>query len=702
MLHRVHEASGGNPFFALELARAVQQAGGELGPGKEFPAPEGLRDLVRARVAELPPSVHDVLLTAAAMARPTVALAEAAAVHPKGVAVALDQAARAGMIEVLGEVIRFSHPLFASAVYSESSDRERREAHRRLALVISDPEERARHLALSTSEPDADVAAALEDAAQLAYERGAPGAAAELCELALDLLPSDRPLDRRRIQLTAADRRHLAGDQAAAVALLESVLESSAPGAARAEALVHLSRIKVDDDLDDANRMLTEALEQEGAVPRVRAEALTDLAFIGLERGMFAETERRARDALKLAEEVGEPVIIADALVVLALSSAYLGHGIDHDALERAQRLAGSAVRSRVDRDPREVMAELFLLFDRLDEAREIFLELLIVATERGDEPSASFFRIYLSNLEFAAGNWDQAIRYSSALELWGVERIVGVYVSACRGELETARADAEEILRVAERSGALGPILQSLEVLGAIELLRGNPVEAHAHLGRAWELERETGSEEPNRAPFAPDEIDALIQLGELERAEQIIAWLEDRGQALDRPRALATGARCRGLLLAARGDLDGAIASLDLAVKEHERLTDPFELGRTLLVAGSLRRRAKQKRPASDVLAKALEIFERLGAVPWAERTQAELAAIGGRPAATGELTSTELRVAHLAIAGRTNREIAATMFLSVRTVETHLSRVYHKLGVRSRTELGPAFQQRDLRTS
>jgi DNA-binding CsgD family transcriptional regulator len=287
-------------------------------------------------------------------------------------------------------------------------------------------------------------------------------------------------------------------------------------------------------------------------------------------------------------------------------------------------------------------------------------------------------------------------------LELWGVERIVGVYVSACRGELETARVDAEEILRVAERSGALGPILQSLELLGAIELLRGNPVEAHAHLGRAWELERETGSEEPNRAWFAPDEIDALIQLGELERAEQIIEWLEDRGQALDRPRALATGARCRGLLLAARGDLDGAIASLDLAEKEHERLTDPFELGRTLLVAGSLRRRAKQKRPASDALAKALEIFERLGAGLWAQRTRAELAAIGGRPAATGELTSTELRVAHLAIAGRTNREIAAAMFISVRTVETHLSRVYHKLGVRSRTELGPVFQERDVRDS
>ena len=200
-LRRIHETSDGNPFFALELARAVQQAGGELGPGEIFQAPEDLRELLRVRLAELPPSVHGILLAASAMAHPTVSLAETATARPKDVTAALDRAARAGVIQVTGEEIHFAHPLFASAVYSDASDRERREVHLRLADVVSDPEERARHLALSAREPDADVAAALEKAARHAEERGAPAAAAELCELSLELTPSDRSGDRRRLQL---------------------------------------------------------------------------------------------------------------------------------------------------------------------------------------------------------------------------------------------------------------------------------------------------------------------------------------------------------------------------------------------------------------------------------------------------------------------------------------------------------------------
>jgi DNA-binding NarL/FixJ family response regulator len=148
---------------------------------------------------------------------------------------------------------------------------------------------------------------------------------------------------------------------------------------------------------------------------------------------------------------------------------------------------------------------------------------------------------------------------------------------------------------------------------------------------------------------------------------------------------------------LLAAAGDLPGALGSLDEAVKHHAGLPDPFELARTLLVQGTVRRRAKQKRPAREALHAALALFERLGAVPWAEIARAELAAIAGRPAPTGELTPTEERVASLAAAGRTNREIAETLFLSVRTVETHLSHAYHKLGARSRTELGPVLDAR-----
>ena len=139
-----------------------------------------------------------------------------------------------------------------------------------------------------------------------------------------------------------------------------------------------------------------------------------------------------------------------------------------------------------------------------------------------------------------------------------------------------------------------------------------------------------------------------------------------------------------------AAGGDLPAALEALDQALGAHARVAMPFELARTLMVLGSIRRRAKQKRPARDALEEAIRIFDRLGARPWAEQARGELARIGGRRSAAGELTPAEQRVAKLAAAGRTNREIAETLFVSVRTVEGTLSHVYAKLGVRSRTEL------------
>jgi DNA-binding CsgD family transcriptional regulator len=192
----------------------------------------------------------------------------------------------------------------------------------------------------------------------------------------------------------------------------------------------------------------------------------------------------------------------------------------------------------------------------------------------------------------------------------------------------------------------------------------------------------------------FHANHIEALIELGQNDEANEVLGWLEERGQVLDRPWALAVSARYRGLMAAADGDFQTAFVFLNRALEEHERLPMPFELGRTMLVLGNIRRRAKQKRPARDALEEALAIFERLGAPLWADKARAELARIGGRRAAAGQLTEAEARVAKLAAAGRTNREIADALFMSVRTVEGHLSHAYAKLGVRSRTELALFF--------
>jgi DNA-binding CsgD family transcriptional regulator len=188
----------------------------------------------------------------------------------------------------------------------------------------------------------------------------------------------------------------------------------------------------------------------------------------------------------------------------------------------------------------------------------------------------------------------------------------------------------------------------------------------------------------------FVADEVEALIQLGELEQATALVDALEERGRALDRAWALAAGGGSRALLLAAAGDLAGAHAALERALQAHQRLPQPFERGRTLLALGTVQRRSGEKRAARETLEQALRTFERLGARLWAERARGELRRIGGRAASTGQLSETEERIVALVRAGRTNDEVARELSLSAKTVAWNLSKVYRKLGVRSRTEL------------
>ena len=202
-------------------------------------------------------------------------------------------------------------------------------------------------------------------------------------------------------------------------------------------------------------------------------------------------------------------------------------------------------------------------------------------------------------------------------------------------------------------------------------------------------------GVQEPAYFRIVPDEVEALVALGRLDEAEVLLGPFEETGRKLDRAWALATGARCRALLSAARGDLSAALAAADEAVRGHDRLPLPFELGRTLLVKGAVERRAKQKREARETLTQALDTFQKLGAPLWAEKARDEVARIGGRAPAPLALTPTEGRVAALVAAGSTNREVADSLFLSVHTVEANLKRIYRKLGIRSRTELASRFR-------
>jgi DNA-binding CsgD family transcriptional regulator len=188
------------------------------------------------------------------------------------------------------------------------------------------------------------------------------------------------------------------------------------------------------------------------------------------------------------------------------------------------------------------------------------------------------------------------------------------------------------------------------------------------------------------------------MIGLGDLDRGEGLLERLEGWSHTTGSVWTLATAARCRALLLAARGGTQDAIRALEEAIGHHQHLAMPFELGRTLLIMGQMQRRAKRKLAARQHLERALGIFESLPAPLWADRTRSELSRIGLRPPAPLALTATEERVAVLAASGHTNRQVAQALFLSPRTVEANLARVYRKLGLSSRAELGAAMARRE----
>ena len=230
---------------------------------------------------------------------------------------------------------------------------------------------------------------------------------------------------------------------------------------------------------------------------------------------------------------------------------------------------------------------------------------------------------------------------------------------------------------------------IQNTTALGILELSLGNAAEAARLLSPLWDLLASRGHREPTAYPILPNAIEALVATGKPDAAERLHAQLEEAGREFDSPWALATAARCGGLLAAARGDLDAALSHLEQAIAEHERLPNPLERGRTLLALGTVRRRRKEKRAAREALDAAITIFDELPAPLWAKRARAERARIGGRVAA-GELTETERRIAELVAQGRSNKDVAAQLFITARTVEGHLTRIYEKLGVRSRAEL------------
>jgi DNA-binding CsgD family transcriptional regulator len=263
--------------------------------------------------------------------------------------------------------------------------------------------------------------------------------------------------------------------------------------------------------------------------------------------------------------------------------------------------------------------------------------------------------------------------------------------IDAMRGE----HAGAERLAdRAADAAGDDRLALLSALTCSAVAVSWGRGADAAWEVvGKAIASFEEIGIGEPAAYLFLPEVVTIAIEVGDVEVAERWQRWLEERGAALGRPYAIAAGSHAAGKLAASRGDLDTAIDAFESATMALARLQMPFELARSMLEQGSALRRRGAKRPARALLDEAEELFSTVGAGAWARRCAEERIRIGGRRAQT-VLTEAEFRVARLAAGGRTNREIAATLFVSERTVESHLSHIYAKLDVRSRTELAVVF--------
>jgi DNA-binding CsgD family transcriptional regulator/tetratricopeptide (TPR) repeat protein len=711
---RLYEACGGNPLYALESGRALLERGRACAAGEPIPIPAGISDLVRPRLSGLSPGALRVGRLIAASADPREHVIRAAHGGQAGGA-AMDEVIDDGLIRRDRDALRFTHPLLGPVLYAGMTAGERRDVHRRLARSAVDVEERAWHLALGADGPSGEIAGLLDAAARHAATRGVPETAAVLAEQAMRMTPSRPSPDGPARILRAADYHFRAGEIGRSRELVESALTGCPAGPRRAALLIRQATISYHQSgWAQAEPLLHQAALEAAADTELRAHAEGELAEARMAAGDLPAASHRAAEALGSAEQAGRPRLLAHSLARLAAVEFLLGNPVRADLLTLAERAGAGAGDEPVEylalTGPSFVRGAILKWSDRLDEARRCFAGCYRRTLDRGDDASLPHLLAHLSELECWAGNWDAAAEYaregcavaseSHQQAMLSAPMSSLALVRAHQGKVDEARGLAAEALALADRSGNIPLMSSVLAVLGFVATSLGDHPAARAHLDRLARLAPGAGLDQPSVVKFLPDEIEALAALGEIGLAEARLDRLQARGQALRRPWALAAAARCRAHLAGMAGDHDAARAACAQALAEHERLPMPFELGRTLLTKGITERRARRKSAAGESFGQALAIFERLGAPLWAAKARRELSATAARPIAGG-LTQTQHRVATLIAQGQTNREIAAAMFITVNTVQTHIRHIFQKLGVRSRTELAAVLLATPART-
>jgi DNA-binding CsgD family transcriptional regulator len=687
-LVRLHDTAGGNPLYAMELARALSKLAIEPEPGAPLPVPFGLDALIDERVRALPPGVLDIVAGTAAAWHLT-----DAGLDPNALAEAIDS----GVVIADQGVVRSAHPLLGAAAYAALTPQRRRALHERLAAITSDLVEHARHTALAATGPDREIARTLDAGAHTALAAGTPDIAVELYRLALVHTGTG---DDRTYRLDGlADGLMRTGDTEGSLKAALEAVALTASGSARARRRIRAAEIMTEVTGGDAAiEQLYLAVEDAGDDREVRAEALLTIAAITDDAFL---TDQCSRDAVALLESAAgaDPRIVSGALAQAAGAAFIAGRGLDHKAFARAIDIERTHPMRRLSDRADSNYAALLKYADDLDRAEPMLTALLAEARESGDISSISYALGHLPQIPLWRGDLDRAEEFAEAHLALATQADLAAQVSQARFNLGWVRAyqgrldEAQQLFDESlgnEANAALAK-QRAHAGLGFVSLSRGDATAAATHLDRWHHHLLELHWREPGYSRGHLDYLVSHVTIGALDDAAAFLDHTRNLAENSGRRSTAIVAITGQALIDAASGRLRDAQQGIGRAVDAYHSMPLRFDRARTLFLAGQIHRRAKAKGLARDALNEAHSEFVRFGATAWVTLTDAERARVHVRPTASRSLTETERRIAELSATGLTNRQVAQRMFIAPKTVEANLARVYHKLGIRSRAELG-----------
>ncbi|WP_107417207.1 helix-turn-helix transcriptional regulator [Streptomyces sp. CB00455] len=704
---RIHQASGGNPRLALALGRSLAEAAtareGSAHHSDTLPLTGQAREVARRLLAGAPAESRRTLLLAALAARPTTALLRRAG-RPDAEA-ELAEAERAALVRVEEDgTVEFTAGALPTALAADAGWPERAAGHAALAAAVDDPVQAVRHRALAVDSPDQWLAAEITEAAAVCRRRGQRALAAELGLLAAERTPSHLAGEGLTRLVTAAEDAGWAGRADLARRATSAVLARDASPADRVRA-----RLAVIDAAGQALGALDEtfahAMDDAAADPSLQAAVQLRIAWKhNLSDGDPVRSRDAAARAGALAALGGDQVAQAMALTVRARMGRILGDPGAEAILAEALALPAPEVPLGMRNAPQYLAVRHALFDDRLDDARRQLMVLLPAVRRTGSAEDVFEVLRSITEVELRSGRCEAAsARARQALELTieaglspGPAWYVAAMAEAMGGSFARAAGYARRGIQASQEEHDQVFLSRSLHALGLVELATGEAAKAVMTMRRVAELEAAQKVVDPSVLRWHGELAEALVAADAPAEAARLVDSVRTVAVGLGRTGVVAALDRARGLCLSAQGEADAAVDLLEATARRFTTLRLPWERGRTLLALARVERRRRRRASARAALQAAAEVFDAAGAAPWAEIARQPAPGEGGRTEAASatSLTEAETRLALLVGQGASNQEAAAKLFVSVKTVEARLTRIYQKLDVRSRAQLATAL--------